>query len=342
MNLYSALLIGLICLFSSVSVAVPVIAAPATTSPSPVYSQEELVARENQAMVLIRNRQFTEASTLLLPLASQYPASDTLNYLLAQCASQLQNNREAIAYYKKISPQNEAYPLVRTELARTYALLGETSLAKKEFNEVLASNPPPALAASVQKFLAILEAQKSVNVRTAFGYVYDSNVNSGPDDIITHGTWTLDQKKHSDSGTHWELGLDFIQQPNSKGQGWQTSLSYENTSYFTQHNYSWQSLYLSSGPMFQQTSSVLFLPLTLQNIYIGGQEYNRSYGLSPQWQLQLKANQLLLVNAALLKQEYPSSSDRNGHSFRLEIADRIAPIMVLAVAVPPHYQKYLS
>lgn len=295
-------------------------AVPAT--PVASYTKQDLVTLEEQAIKLMKDQQFAAAYSLLQPLYPQYSDSDTLNFLLGQCAVSLQKPKESIGYYKKVSPQNPAYARVRLELGRAYAMFGETELAKKEFNAVLATTPPPVVAENIRKFLTLLDTQKRVNLRTTFGYVHDSNVNAGPDDIITHGNWVIDMKKQADSGTYLDLDLDLIN-PYDVGQCWQNDLSYRNTSYFQIHSSSWQEITLNSGPVLRSDAGAFSLPLTIQATYIDNQEYNRAYGLSPQWQIQLDKNQQLFLSASLLKQEYPTTSDRDGSSWSLGIADRI-------------------
>jgi hypothetical protein len=72
----------------------------------------------------------------------------------------------------------------RLELARGYYVLGEDARAREEFNGVLASNPPPEVAANIERFLnAITARQSSVRTTTGIyaeiGYGHDSNTNGG-------------------------------------------------------------------------------------------------------------------------------------------------------------------
>lgn len=315
-RLFSCLLV-LISLLSFT----PVIAAP-VVQPLTAYSEQDLIDREKQAIELMREQKFTEAYTLLQAVYPQFTDSAGLNFLLGQCAASLGKTKEAIAYYKKVPPQDPAYLRARLELGQAYAVLSETRLARQEFNAVLASSPPPVVADNIRNFLTLLDAQKRVNLRATFGYVYDSNVNAGPDDIITHGGWTIDSRGKSDSGTSMSLSLDMIN-PITADRSWQNNLSYSNTSYFSQHSSSWQVLSFKSGPVFRSKASAFSLPLTAQSTYIGEEEYNRTYGIAPQWQFQLSSRQQLLLSTSLLKQDYPTNIDRSGSSWSVDMSDRI-------------------
>ncbi|HET9267840.1 MAG TPA: outer membrane beta-barrel protein [Vicinamibacterales bacterium] len=72
----------------------------------------------------------------------------------------------------------------RLELARGYFVLGEDARAREEFREVLKANPPPNVAANIERFMNALDARQSTyrtttGVFAEVGYGYDSNVNGG-------------------------------------------------------------------------------------------------------------------------------------------------------------------
>jgi len=72
----------------------------------------------------------------------------------------------------------------RLELARGYFVLGEDARAREEFNSVLKANPPPGVAANIERFLSALDARQSsyrttTGVFAEIGYGHDSNVNGG-------------------------------------------------------------------------------------------------------------------------------------------------------------------
>lgn len=72
----------------------------------------------------------------------------------------------------------------RLELARGYFVLGEDARAREEFSEVLKSNPPPAVAANIERFLNAIQARQSAyqtttGVYAEIGYGRDTNTNGG-------------------------------------------------------------------------------------------------------------------------------------------------------------------
>lgn len=72
----------------------------------------------------------------------------------------------------------------RLELARGYFVMGDDQRAREEFNAVLSTRPPAAVAANIERFLDALRSRESTYRTTAglymeAGFGYDSNVNGG-------------------------------------------------------------------------------------------------------------------------------------------------------------------
>jgi hypothetical protein len=72
----------------------------------------------------------------------------------------------------------------RLELARGYFVMGDDQRAREEFDAVMKTKPPAAVAANIERFLDALRSRESAYRTTAglfveAGYGYDSNVNGG-------------------------------------------------------------------------------------------------------------------------------------------------------------------
>lgn len=72
----------------------------------------------------------------------------------------------------------------RLELARGYFVMGDDQRAREEFNAVLNTKPPAAVAANIERFLDALRSRESTYRTTAglfleAGFGYDSNTNGG-------------------------------------------------------------------------------------------------------------------------------------------------------------------
>ena len=72
----------------------------------------------------------------------------------------------------------------RLELARGYFVMGDNQRARDEFDNVLKTNPPPAVVANIERFMDALRAREGAYRTTGGvfiegGFGYDSNVNGG-------------------------------------------------------------------------------------------------------------------------------------------------------------------
>ena len=82
----------------------------------------------------------------------------------------------AVAAFHGILVERPDLVRVRLELARTFFLMGEDSLARRHFETVLASDIPEPVAANVRRFLNALRARKRWHVRFGMGVAPDSNI----------------------------------------------------------------------------------------------------------------------------------------------------------------------
>ena len=82
----------------------------------------------------------------------------------------------AVATFHGILVERPDLVRVRLELARTFFLMGEDSLARRHFETVLASDIPESVAANVRRFLNALRARKRWHVRFGMGIAPDSNI----------------------------------------------------------------------------------------------------------------------------------------------------------------------
>ena len=82
----------------------------------------------------------------------------------------------AVAAFHSILVERPDLVRVRLELARTFFLMGEDSLARRHFETVLASDIPEPVVANVRRFLNALRARKRWHVRFGMGIAPDSNI----------------------------------------------------------------------------------------------------------------------------------------------------------------------
>jgi hypothetical protein len=94
------------------------------------------------------------------------------------------HNGEGVLALERYTLHNPGSDRGRLELARAYFYAGDDVRSRTEFNTVLATNPPPAVVAGIQRYLDALSARESQYLDKLTGFVelgggYDSNANAG-------------------------------------------------------------------------------------------------------------------------------------------------------------------
>ena len=83
---------------------------------------------------------------------------------------------EAIGLFRSILVEDPALVRVRLELARAFFLKGEDRLAARHFRQVLAGNPPRAVAANIARFLGIMRARRRWDAWFGAALAPDTNI----------------------------------------------------------------------------------------------------------------------------------------------------------------------
>ena len=197
-------------------VAVLILSAPAwSAEKAPVATGEAAKSGVVEARTLIRQGKFEEALSLLGPLVQgrEVHADAAFQFGLAAIgASQKpgisEKKRdalldEAIGAFHAMLVQRPELVRVRLELGRAFFLKDEDSLARQNFEQVLAGNPPAAVALNVNRFLAQIRRRKRWVVRVGAALAPDSNLGAGSDEriIYIHGLpFRRDQEDLTKSG----------------------------------------------------------------------------------------------------------------------------------------------
>ena len=85
---------------------------------------------------------------------------------------------EAISAFREILIDRPELVRVRLELARAFFMKEEDTLARRHFEQALAGDLPPAVAANIQRFLSIIRARRRWQARFGFAIAPDNNLNA--------------------------------------------------------------------------------------------------------------------------------------------------------------------
>ena len=110
---------------------------------------------------------------------------------------------EAIASFHAMLVRRPELMRVRLELGRAFFLKGEDGLAKRNFEQVLAGDPPDAVVLNVNRFLSRIRTRRRWTMRLGMAIAPDSNIGAGSDEriIYIHGLpFRRDQEELTQSG----------------------------------------------------------------------------------------------------------------------------------------------
>ena len=85
---------------------------------------------------------------------------------------------EAISVFRAILVAEPGLVRVRLELAHAFFLKEEDTLARRHFEQVLAGDVPPAVAANIQSFLNVIRARRRWEASFGMAVAPDSNLNA--------------------------------------------------------------------------------------------------------------------------------------------------------------------
>ena len=89
---------------------------------------------------------------------------------------------EAVASLHAVLVDRPDLVRVRLELARAFFLKEEDGLSRRHFEQVLAGNPPPAVAANIRRFLSIMRARRRWSAYAGVAIAPNSNINAASDE----------------------------------------------------------------------------------------------------------------------------------------------------------------
>jgi hypothetical protein len=175
----------------------------------------------------------------------------------------------------------------RLEMAVAYYQIYKFDEAVKEA-EIVLNDPetPPNVRVSILAFMAqvkqdaerLNQGQSTWKFPVEFGYVYDTNINIGPDSTVV----VPGDEKQRDSGVMFSVGIDHTYQTGKRynlGKNpanllWQSGVNIYNKSYLNEDDYNLSVVSLRTGPTLVTTGSWRS-NLTLQEDIIswGGEKY---------------------------------------------------------------------
>jgi len=154
-----------------------------TCSIASITWAETLTDITRKANQLLQEKDFQQAYEILHAEYTQERYDKQSLFLLGMSARELGKIDEAVTFFEELLVREEA-PRVRLELAKTLYLSGNKDRSIYEFNRVKSTNPPRRVGEHIDRYIEAMKvgASKNWQLTATIGYMYDDNVNTGPDD----------------------------------------------------------------------------------------------------------------------------------------------------------------
>ena len=225
-------------------------------------------------------------------------------------------------YFRRAVQADPGNDRARLELAEACYRAGKFEEATRYFNEVLANDPPPAVARNVNRFLDRIYNRPSIptgfTTRLHVGAFSDDNINVGPSDasieispvqigdaIIDSVDVAEDAQPGDTRGLSLGLDISWVEDIGEVG-GWQgvAQLAYGETLLEDLEEFETQIGTLSLGIRRPQSSGLLDLPVTFRDIRLDRDELIRSVGLVPSYVHGISKIQSLTSLGKLERRDY--------------------------------------
>jgi hypothetical protein len=224
----------------------------------------------------------------------------------------------------------------RLELARGYFVLGELLRAREEFEAVSRKKPPPAVQATIDRFLDSIRAQESRYTTTASGYLeigggYDSNVNSGVGNAIiqvpTLGAVQLAAAgvKSSDGFLHLGAGGQFSQ-PIAPGVALLGGVNYEGKLHGSKFDQQFDQYTLGGfgGVSVLRDKDLYRLTGSYAQLAVDYRRFREVAALGAEWHRQFDELNTGSLFGQFAKLDYPASPVRDAEFYGLGVGWRRA------------------
>lgn len=278
----------------------------------------------DDAAARIKSGHSKDAYALLAPYQSIMAGDVEYDYLLGLAALDSGKPNEAIFALERVLAVQPNHLQARAEIARAYLAAGEVAASKQEFETVQAQNPPKEVSATIQKYLDIIETERSEKTTAIRGYIEaavgdDSNANSATSSRqipMLGGVWVLDSNGVAQHDTFGNLAAGFNVR-HLLSQEWALigGGNVNQRSNSTIHNLDSTSADANLGVSLTQGNDNYSLLVQAQTFLLNSKAYRDTVGLAGQWQRNLDNNSQSSVYLQYTDMTYSGQPVRNADRY---------------------------
>lgn len=258
-----------------------------------------------------------QAYSLLSGHLSEYREDAEYLFLIGMAAMETGRPGVAADHFEAALEQNPDLPRVRLELGRAYEAVNRNDKAKAEFDRVLEMQPPPQVRNNIEQYQSYVDEKKNWQARFAVGYLYDDNVNAGPQSntVELFGIpFELDPgaQQKSDGAITTAVDVDHLF-PLDNHWTLRSNLSFNSVTYFSESQFNTENISFSTGPSHRWGKTTFAIPAILEYSRLGSERYAFAYGIGPQVQHALTDRVLLRASASAQLNEHWARPEREGN-----------------------------
>ncbi len=265
-------------------------------------------------------------------LQSSYIKGDFDNqtlFLLGTSAKQKGDFKNAIKYFEELLSTDKKAVRVKLDLAAAYYQIKNTKKAKELLLEVKATLPPKKVGDNIDRFLAVIDRgiPKAWSVGGSIGYMYDTNVNAGPDTdtiLMYNLPFTLSSSAQENDDYAKKYNLNFGYMKRFESFALQSRLNFNMTDYNEFDNLDSLTSSLSVGPTWRDGKLIYSFPIigSVQKIGHEKKYYSISKGISPQMTYQVGQNFSISMGLSLQEKKYYEASDKDSNTITFSPSSR--------------------
>lgn len=253
------------------------------------------------------------------------PAFD-LHYGIA--ALETGHPQEAVFALRRVLAARPGHGRARVALARAYFEAGNDLLARREFERILASDPPAPLRAAAERYLRALD-RRAGRYRTVlsghfeFGAGHDSNVNSATtlDSVDSpDGTLLIDERGQEQADDFARVGgAARVDHPLTPDLGAFAAFGFERR-YLDEHDaFEIGSTLLRAGLIARGDSTRSSLGLHGQRVRVGGEAYRDMGGIDGNVRHALSDRHVIGLSGRYSQLDYETLQDRDSDLWELDL-----------------------
>lgn len=277
----------------------PTLLAAAWLAAAPAWADALL----DEARTLIDAGRGAEAWPKLAPHEAQRKGEPEFDLLYGVAAFEAGENTRALFALERVLAMEPGNNRARAEIARVYLAIGDTDIARQEFQNVQRQGVPPAVSRSIEKFLEAVERLEEVTKPTLKAYVegtlgVDDNVNTsmgGSSQAIPGLGGVVVQfgpgaAQTADTFASLGAGLRY-RNPFEPGLAFVAGLSASQRSHANDREYNIATLDGSAGLVKTVGNDTWSLTAQANGMTLGGHSYRSALGATGQWQRNLNTRE---------------------------------------------------